>query len=140
MGAPKRPLEDQVIVITGATSGIGLATARLAAKRGARVVLAARNGEDLDRIADEIGEAGGFALPFQCDVADARAVDELGEAALERFGRVDTWVNNAGISIYGKLHEIELAEARRLFDVNFWGVVHGSRSAVRVLRERGGTI
>lgn len=140
MRSPKRPLEDQVVVITGATSGIGLATAKMAAKRGARVVVSARNGEDLDRLADEIGSAGGFALAHVADVSDPRAVDGLRDAALDRFGRIDTWINNAGLSVYGKLHEVDLTEARRIFDVNFWGVVHGSRSALAAMRERGGII
>jgi len=135
-----RKLADQVIVITGATSGIGLATARLAAKLGARVVVSSRNEEDLTRLADEITAQGGFVLAVPADVADARAVDALRDAALDKFGRIDTWVNNAGVSIYGKLHDVELVEARRLFDVNFWGVVHGSRAAVAALRERGGAI
>jgi len=140
MGVKLRKLGDQVVVITGATSGIGLATAREAARRRARVVLAARNEEDLHTLEMEITRAGGFALAVPTDVADRRAVDELCDAALAKFGRIDTWVNNAGVSIYGKLHDVDLVEARRLFDVNFWGVVHGCRVAVRALGERGGAI
>lgn len=140
MRSPKRAIEDQVIVITGASSGIGLATARMAAKRGARVVVSARNAEDLAVLADEITTAGGFALAHAADVSDARAVEALKDAALDRFGRIDTWVNNAGLSIYGKLAEVDLVEARRVFDVNFWGVVHGSRVALEAMRERGGII
>lgn len=140
MSVSLRKLEDQVVVITGATSGIGLATAREAARRGARVVVAARNAEDLEALATEIAGAGGQALAVPTDVADVNSVDRLREAAIERFGRIDTWVNNAGVSIYGKLNEVDLVEARRLFDVNFWGVVHGCRAAVPALRERGGAI
>jgi short-subunit dehydrogenase len=136
---PKR-LKDQVIVITGASSGIGLATARMAARRGARVVMAARNEEDLKDVAGEICAGGGRAIAVPTDVADEAAVARLGEAALLEFGTVDTWVNNAGLSIYGKLTDIPLADKRKLFDVNFWGVIHGCRTAIRLMRHRGGVL
>src|SRR4051812_41633152 len=138
----RRPkaLKDQVIVITGASSGIGLCTARLAAKRGARVVLAARNGDDLSAVTDEIVANGGQALAVVCDVADQSAVARLGEAALLAFGAIDTWGNNAGLSIYGKLTDIPLDDKRRLFDINFWGVVHGCRTAIRLMQDRGGVL
>jgi short-subunit dehydrogenase len=135
-----KSLKDQVLVITGASSGIGLTTARMAAKRGARVVMAARNKADLDAVADEIRAAGGKVLAVEADVSDAAAVDRLGEAALLEFGTIDTWINNAGVSIYGKLDQVPLADKRRLFDVNFWGVVHGCRTALRLMRDRGGVI
>ena len=140
MSVKLRKLGEQVVVITGATSGIGLCTAREAARRGARVVIAARNEEELTRLAAEIEGAGGFALAVPTDVTDPRAMIRLRDAAMNKFGRIDTWVNNAGLSIYGKLHEVDLVEARRLFDVNFWGVVHGCHAAVGALRERGGAI
>lgn len=136
---PKQ-LKDQVIVITGASSGIGLATARMAAKQGARVVLAARNRGDLKLVTDEINANGGRAIAVETDVADEAAVTRLGEAALLEFGTVDTWVNNAGLSIYGKLTAVPLADKRKLFDINFWGVVHGCRTAIRLMKHRGGVL
>jgi short-subunit dehydrogenase len=135
-----KPVKDQVIVITGASSGIGLTTARMAARRGARVVMAARNEVDLRAAADEINANGGRAIAVPTDVADADAVDRLGEAALLEFGRIDTWVNNAGLSIYGKLDQVPLADKRKLFDINFWGVVHGCRTALRLMKDSGGVL
>jgi len=136
---PKK-LKDQVIVITGASSGIGLATARMAARRGARVVMAARNEEDLNKAAAEIRANGGRVVTAVTDVSDESAVSRLGETALLEFGTIDTWVNNAGLSIYGKLTDVPLADKRKLFDINFWGVVHGCRTAVRLMRHRGGVL
>lgn len=140
MAVKLKKLSEQVIVVTGATSGIGLAIVREAVRRGARVVMSARNEEDLVRIASEINVAGGTALAVPADVADLHAVERVRDAALARFGVIDTWINNAGVSIYGKLHDVDIVEARRLFDVNFWGVVHGSRTALSALRDRGGAL
>ena len=136
---PKR-LRDQVIVITGASSGIGLATARMAAERDARVVLASRNEKDLRAATEEINMRGGRATHVVADVAFPQDVDRIADVALREFGGFDTWVNNAGISIYGKLSEVPMDDKRRLFDVNFWGVVNGCRTAVRHFRTHGGTI
>ena len=135
-----KKLKDQVIVITGGSSGIGLATARMAARRGARVVLAARNSEDLRDVVNEIISHGGRAVAVVADVADPDAVDRIGEKALLEFGVIDTWVNNAGLSIYGKLADVPLLDKRRLFDINFWGVVHGCRTAIRLMKDRGGVL
>ena len=136
---PKR-LKDQVIVITGGSSGIGLATARMAARHGARVVLAARNHDDLRDVTNEIIGNGGKAVAVVADVADPAAVDHIGEKALMEFGTIDTWINNAGLSIYGKLADVPLEDKRKLFDINFWGVVHGCRTAIRLMKDRGGVL
>lgn len=133
-----KPLSEQVIVITGASSGIGLATAIMAARRGAAVVLAARSRQTLDATVASIEAAGGRAVAVTADVADPEAVERIAEAAIGRFGRIDTWVNNAGVSSYGTIEEIGLAEHRRIFDTNYWGIVHGSMTAVRHLRRGGG--
>lgn len=136
---PKR-LRDQVVVITGASSGIGLATARLAASRGARVVLTSRNERDLRVAAEEIQVRGGRATHVVADVAVPEEMDRVADVALREFGAFDTWVNNAGISIYGRLTDVPMDDKRRLFETNFWGVVNGCRTAVRHFTDRGGTI
>jgi len=135
-----QPLDRQVIVITGASSGIGLATAIAAAECGACVVLAARSVATLERIADSIAQHGGQAHPMRVDVTRREDLERLGEEALRRFGRIDTWVNNAGVSIYGRLREVDEADARRLFDVNVWGVVNGSAVALEHLLPVGGAL
>ena len=136
---PKR-LRDQVVVITGASSGIGLATARMAAARGARVVLASRNERDLRMATEDINIRGGRAIHVVADVAVPQDVDRIADIAIREFGGFDTWVNNAGVSIYGKLIDVPMDDKKRLFDTNFWGVVNGCRSAVRHFARRGGTI
>jgi NAD(P)-dependent dehydrogenase (short-subunit alcohol dehydrogenase family) len=135
-----KPISEQVLVITGASSGIGLVTAKEAASRGARVVLAARNEQDLARAVAEIRGTGGRAVSQVCDVSKPEQVDELADRAIAEFGGFDTWVNNAAVSIYGRCTEVPLEDMRRQFDVNYWGVVHGMLAAVKHLRTKGGTI
>src|SRR6185369_1664032 len=101
MSVKLKKLSDQVMVITGASSGIGLVTARMAAKRGTRLVLNARNEAALRRVCDEITQAGGEAYPVAGDVGNLEDVQKLADEAIRRFGGFDTWVNNAGVSIYG---------------------------------------
>lgn len=127
-------------MITGASSGIGLATARKAAGRGARVVLVARNADDLRQITNGIRAAGGRAIYVAADVTDPEAMERVAEVAATEYGGFDTWINNAGIAVYGKLTEVPLEDKRKMFETNFWGVVNGCRTAVRHLRRRGGVI
>ena len=136
---PKR-LRDQVIVITGASSGIGLATARMAAARGACVVLTSRNERDLRVAVQEIDARGGRATHVVADVAVPDDMDRVADIAIREFGGFDTWVNNAGVSIYGKLVDVPMEDKKRLFETNFWGVVNGCRTAVKYFSRRGGTI
>jgi short-subunit dehydrogenase len=140
MGVRLKPVKDQVIVITGASSGIGLTTARMAAKEGAKLVLAARSEEDLKQLADEINSAGGQAVHVVADVGNEADVRRIADAATQRFGGFDTWVNNAGVGMFGRIEETSLEDMRRLFETNFWGVVHGSRIAAEHLRGRGGAL
>ena len=136
---PKR-LRDQVIVITGASSGIGLATARMAAAQGACVVLTSRNQRDLRVAVQEIDARGGRATHVVADVAVPDDIDRVADIAIREFGGFDTWVNNAGVSIYGKLIDVPMEDKKRLFDTNFWGVVNGCRTAVEYFSRRGGTV
>lgn len=140
MSVSLKPVEDQVIVITGATSGIGLTTAHRAARRGAKLVLAARDREALERVALDIREQGGDVVHVVADVADAEAVEQIANAAIRSWGHLDTWVNNAGVSVYGRLEDTPMEDHRRLFETNYWGVVNGSLVAARHLRRRGGAI
>jgi NAD(P)-dependent dehydrogenase (short-subunit alcohol dehydrogenase family) len=135
-----KPLAEQVIVITGATSGIGLATARLAVERGARVVANGRTAGALEQLEHQLDPRGERAACVAGDVANRADVQRLAEVARERFGGFDTWINNAGASAYGRLEEMTDEDARRIFETNFWGTVYGSLAAVRFLRQRGGAL
>jgi len=135
-----KPLIEQVIVITGASSGIGLATAKAAAKKGAKLVLASRNEEGLREAEQEIKTAGGEAVYVVADVSNMEDVRQIAEKAMESYGGFDTWVNNAGVSIYGSLMEISNEDHRKLFETNFWGVVYGSQVAAMHLKKRSGSI
>jgi len=139
MSVKLRKINEQVMVITGATSGIGLSTARMAAREGASLVLAARADDALDELANELERAhGAEVITVKADVGKIDDVARIGAAAIERFGRIDTWVNNAGISIYGRLEDVSPEDHHRLFQTNFWGVVNGSLEAVKRMKQRGG--
>jgi short-subunit dehydrogenase len=136
----RKPLREQVIVITGASSGIGLATARIAARRGARVVLAARSAAVLAQVAAEIEAGGGLAVPVTADVGELDDVQAIAVKAMAEFGGFDTWVNVAGLTTYGPLREIAQEDHERLIRTNLWGTVNGSLVAVDHLRKRGGAL
>lgn len=135
-----KPLAEQIIVITGASSGIGLATARRAAESGARVVLVARNRQALDETVEQIKLKGGRAAAFDADIAEEDAAERIGAFCADRFGPFDTWVNDAAVAMYGKIEDTTLEEHRRIFDVGYFGLVAASLYAARELKERGGAL
>lgn len=140
MGYKLKPLSEQVVVITGASSGIGLATTRMAAEQGAQVVLISRDDEDLARAAQDIRTRGGRASHHVADVADHRALQRVARTIVAELGRIDTWVNNAGVTVYGLIEDVPIEDARRLFETNYWGVVNGSLAALPHLRSGGGAL
>lgn len=140
MKAKLKPLDQQVVVVTGASSGIGLATALTAAECGAKLVLVARSGDTLQEIRQGLEQSGRQALVVAADVADRGALEDAARLAVERFGRIDTWINNAGVSVYGRIDEVSEEDNRRLFDTNFWGTVNGSLVALPYLKRQGGAL
>ncbi|MFI5832538.1 SDR family oxidoreductase [Micromonospora sp. NPDC051300] len=135
-----RSLTDATVVITGASSGIGAATAYALADRGVAVVLAARSEAALRRVAEHCRELGGQALVVPTDVTDPDAVELLAARAAEEFGRIDAWINNAAVGTVGLFDEIPVAEFRRVVEVNLLGTVHGTRAALPWLTAAGGGV
>jgi NADP-dependent 3-hydroxy acid dehydrogenase YdfG len=135
-----KPLAQQAIVLTGATSGIGLATAREMAKAGAKLILVARNGEALDTLCTELRATGTEAWPIAGDIADPATAERAAAEAIARYGRLDSWVNDAGAFIYGSLEDTPIEDQRRLIDVTYWGTVHGAMAAMRHMKASGGAI
>ncbi|MBZ6076760.1 SDR family oxidoreductase [Microvirga puerhi] len=141
MNVHQKPVEEQVVVITGASSGIGLATARLLTERGARgLVLAARNASALGQIAEDLNRHGTRTVAVPADVSKREDLERVARTAIDTFGGFDTWINDAAVALYGTVDQIPLEDQRQLFEVNYWGVVNGSLIATQHLRRRGGTI
>lgn len=132
-----KSVKDQVIVITGATSGIGLVTARMAAEKGAKLVLAGMDKEALESLAEDLSkESSQNVVYLETDVSKEEEVEKLAEKAIESFGGFDTWVNNAAVAIYGHVTDVPIEEARELFETNYWGTVYGSLAAINHFKEK----
>lgn len=133
----QRLVAGKTYVVTGASSGLGRGVAeRLGAMR-ANVVLAARRADALEQVAGRISAAGGQALVVPTDVADPAQVEQLAQATLARFGRIDVWINNAGVGAIGRFEDVPLADHARIVDVNLKGVIYGSHVALRQFRQQG---
>ncbi len=126
----------QVVVITGASAGVGRATARAFAKEGARIGLIARGEAGLAAAKREVEELGGEALMLRADVADSAQVEEAAQAVEERFGPIDIWINNAMTSVFSPIHQMDSAEFRRVTEVSYLGYVHGTLAALKRMRDR----
>ena len=133
-----KPLSEQVVVVMGASSGIGRETARQMARRGARLVVAARDGEALRSLVAEVEAEGAEAVPVTADTSRIDDVHTLADAAVERFGGFDTWVQAAAVAVYARFEDTTVEEFRRVVDVNLLGTVHAAKAALPHLRQRGG--
>ncbi len=138
MSITLKPLAMQTIVITGASSGIGLATARRAARKGAKVVLVARNEDALKKAVEDIEKLGGKAAYCAADVSEYNYAEKVGQVAIDKFGGFDTWVNDAASSLYARLEDVTEEEHRQVFDTGYFGTVAGSLYAAKHLKSRGG--
>jgi NADP-dependent 3-hydroxy acid dehydrogenase YdfG len=133
----ERPLSGRVAIVTGASSGIGAATARALARGGAAVALAARRTERIEAIAEEIRSAGGHAIAVTTDVADERQAEELVDRTVGELGQLDILVNNAGVMRLGMVDGGDTDEWREMVDVNLFGVLYCTRPALRILAAQG---
>jgi NADP-dependent 3-hydroxy acid dehydrogenase YdfG len=131
-------LDGKVAVVTGASSGIGEATARALSAEGAAVVAGARRKERLDDLVGEVTRDGGKAIAVECDVTDERQAHALIDRAIEEFGRIDVLVNNAGVMLLSKVEKGLSGEWRRMFDVNVLGLLYATDAAVGAMKRRGG--
>jgi NAD(P)-dependent dehydrogenase (short-subunit alcohol dehydrogenase family) len=132
-----RPIHEQVVVVTGASSGIGRCTAQHLAARGAAVVVTARRAAALESLVLEIRAGGGRAVAVPGDVTREEDLRAVASAAVREFGRIDTWVNNAAVYVQGRVQDIPLDDFRRAMEVNFVGVVNGTKCALEVMLPRG---
>jgi short-subunit dehydrogenase len=137
----QRHVSTQTFVVTGASSGFGRGVALKLGSYGSNVVLAARRKEVLEQVAAEVRAAGGTPLVVATDVSRPDNIERLAAAAMRRFGRIDVWINNAGVGAIGRFEEVPLRDYDRVIDVNLKGVVYGSHTALRLFRQQGfGTI
>jgi short-subunit dehydrogenase len=133
--------ESAITVITGASSGIGRATALALSRRGAKLVLVSRQQQALDELAAECKTLGGMAIAVAADVADEEAVSEVARRAVAEFGRLDVWINNAAVTLYGELDKVPSADFTRVIQTNLFGYVNGARAALHYFRgQKSGTL
>lgn len=133
----KNGFRDQVVVITGASSGIGKATAIEFAKRGANLALAARREFGLEKTANDCRKFGVQAIVVSTDVSKEDEVQNLATRAIAQFGQIDIWINNAGVYMMGEIKDTPVDAMRRLFDINYFGMVHGCKAVLPYMLERG---
>jgi NAD(P)-dependent dehydrogenase (short-subunit alcohol dehydrogenase family) len=133
-----KALKDQVVVVIGAATGIGRLAAREFARRGAKVVVSARDVDALASLVDEIHADGGEAFSIRCDVEDAIEVQAVAHAAERQYGRIDTWINMAAVSLYAPFTRITEDEWRHIVSVDLLGYANGSRAAIPALKRAGG--
>jgi len=132
-----RKLKDKIIVITGATSGIGRATAHLLSRKGAIVAITARDGFQLDKLRSEIESKGNWCFAMATDVTDKHAVEHFINAVKNRYGRIDILVNNAAVSLFGRFEEVPYDDFRRVIETNFFGYIHTAREVIQLFRNQG---
>ncbi len=135
-----KAVSEQVIVITDATNGIGRVTSRMAAERGAKLVLCSRYEGELRELTEELRQKGGEVCFVIADVTKYEDLIRLRDEAWKNFGPIDTWINNGGTSLHGYLMDTPFEEERQLFETNFWGTRMGCQVAVESMKESGGTI
>ncbi|WDT76989.1 MAG: SDR family oxidoreductase [Candidatus Manganitrophus sp.] len=133
----RRRISDSVIVITGASSGIGRAAALAFSKKGASVVIAARREQPLREIVTQCKNLGGRALAVPTDVTDEAAVRNLARRAVEHFGRLDVWINNAAVTLFARFEDAPIEAYRRVIETKLFGFIHGARAALPYFREQG---
>ncbi len=137
MKASPPPLSQQVIIITGASSGFGRGAALAFAAKGASVVLVARRGALLEALAVECKANGGDALAFPVDVSRREETKKVMNAAVERFGRIDTWINNAGVGAIGQFEDVPIIDHEQVLRTNLFGTLYGSYAAMQNFRVNG---
>jgi short-subunit dehydrogenase len=133
-------LNNRVVIITGASAGIGLATAKRFAEAGSKVVLAARSREKLEQTAQELKQQGHEALAVQTDMTDPAQVNRLVNEAFRRYGRIDILINNAGQAAAGTIEKISPEDYRRIIELNLFGPLFAMQAAIPKMRENGGGI
>lgn len=133
-------IPGNVIVITGASSGIGMATARRAAALGAQVALIARSADVLDQLAAELNRQGATVVAFPADLRDPAQARQAITAAAERFGRIDVLINNAGQSAVGRVADVDLDAFRQIVELNVFGPVAAMQAAIPFMRAKGGGV